>query len=186
VQFPFFIASMTFWMFRLIVGGLFVTFLVGRRWRRRRLRADATAVELTRNPNAFAQALHYFHERGPSVPTGPWAHLFLLGPYTGHTGVTASGRSTEADPELLAQLLPPLPARLEQLAAMGASIPDRPAPQRSYWRLSNPWAYVVAPITLALFGVLISLLYLGLLLDFMLLVPAVLIAHAGLTRLAAR
>ena len=49
-------------------------------WRRRRLLADATAVELTRDPDALVRAFEHMNERAPEVPAGPWRHLFVIGP----------------------------------------------------------------------------------------------------------
>jgi hypothetical protein len=44
--------------------------LVGALWRRRELLADATAVQLTRNPDGLAGALERLREIGVSVPHG--------------------------------------------------------------------------------------------------------------------
>jgi hypothetical protein len=52
-------------------------------WRRRRLLADATAVELTRDPDALARALDHLRAHGARVPPGPWTHLFAVGPEVG-------------------------------------------------------------------------------------------------------
>jgi Zn-dependent protease with chaperone function len=79
-QFPFLVASIAFTMTRLIVGGLFVMPIMAAMWRRRRLLADATAVELTRDPNALVTALEHLDEHGGTVPAGPWTHLFVVGP----------------------------------------------------------------------------------------------------------
>jgi hypothetical protein len=80
LQFPFLVASIAFMMARLILGGFFVTPLMAALWRRRRLLADATAVELTRDPNALVTALEHLEEHGATVPAGPWTHLFMVGP----------------------------------------------------------------------------------------------------------
>jgi Zn-dependent protease with chaperone function len=80
LQFPFLVASLAFIMTRMIVGGVFVTPIMAALWRRRRLLADATAVELTRDPNALARALEHLAEHGATVPAGPWTHLFVVGP----------------------------------------------------------------------------------------------------------
>jgi hypothetical protein len=48
-------------------------------WRRRRLLADATAVELTRNPDALARAFEHLEEHATTVAGGPWAHLWVVG-----------------------------------------------------------------------------------------------------------
>jgi hypothetical protein len=64
-------------MFRLTVVGP----LLMRVWRTRRFMADATAVQLTRNPDGLAMALGDFAEHGAAVPGGQWfAHLFVVGP----------------------------------------------------------------------------------------------------------
>jgi hypothetical protein len=49
-------------------------------WRTRRYLADATAVQLTRNPDAMANALQSLAECGGLIPGGKWAsHLFIVG-----------------------------------------------------------------------------------------------------------
>jgi Zn-dependent protease with chaperone function len=49
-------------------------------WRTRRYLADATAVQLTRNPDALANALQSLGESGGMIPGGKWAsHLFIVG-----------------------------------------------------------------------------------------------------------
>jgi Zn-dependent protease with chaperone function len=85
-QFPFFVASLAFTLTRLIAGGLLTNQVMAALWRRRRLLADATAVQLTRDPDALAQALQHFRVHGASVPVGPWTHLFLVGPGVGQPG----------------------------------------------------------------------------------------------------
>ena len=84
VQFPFLVASLAFAMTRLLVGGFVTVPLLGALWRRRRLLADATAVELTRDPDALAVALEYLQDQGgPVAAAGPWTHLFVVGPEVG-------------------------------------------------------------------------------------------------------
>ena len=50
-------------------------------WRKRKYLADASAVQLTRNPDGLAEALRKLNsDRGP-IPGGAWAsHLFLVSP----------------------------------------------------------------------------------------------------------
>jgi len=50
-------------------------------WRKRKYLADASAVQLTRNPDGLAEALRKLNsDRGP-IPGGAWAaHLFLVNP----------------------------------------------------------------------------------------------------------
>jgi Zn-dependent protease with chaperone function len=82
-QLPFFVASIAFVLTRLLVGGFFVSPVMAALWRRRRLLADATAVELTRDPDALARALDHLRSHGAQVPPGPWTHLFAVGPEVG-------------------------------------------------------------------------------------------------------
>jgi Zn-dependent protease with chaperone function len=82
-QLPFFVASVAFVLTRLLVGGFFVSPTMAALWRRRRLLADATAVELTRDPDALARALEHLQAHGARVPPGPWTHLFAIGPEVG-------------------------------------------------------------------------------------------------------
>jgi Zn-dependent protease with chaperone function len=64
-------------MFRLV----FVAPLLIRVLRARRLLADATAVQLTRQPDGLALALKHLAEEGAVAPGGQWfAHLFIVGP----------------------------------------------------------------------------------------------------------
>jgi Zn-dependent protease with chaperone function len=104
----------------MIVGlssGLFVGQLIGAMWKRRQLLADATAVQLTRNPDGLASAVDRLR-RGPvAVPkAAPVSHLFAAwwGSSTGDdsSSVTALSRSMNVSAE----------RRLEALRAMGAHI----------------------------------------------------------------
>jgi Zn-dependent protease with chaperone function len=53
-------------------------------WRTRRYLADATAVQLTRNPDALANALQSLKDCGGLIPGGKWAsHLFIVGQEAG-------------------------------------------------------------------------------------------------------
>ena len=69
VQLPFLVASLAFTLLRLGPGALLVDPALATLWRRRRLLADATAVELTRDPGALARALaHLESAHGPAPP----------------------------------------------------------------------------------------------------------------------
>lgn len=66
-------------------------------WRARRYLADATAVQLTRNPDGIAQGLQGLMARGGGIRGGAWAdHLFVVG-----GGVTNEARVNEAVMEQL-------------------------------------------------------------------------------------
>jgi len=64
----------------MIVGlssGLFVGQLIGAMWKRRQLLADATAVQLTRNPDGLASAIEHLSRFPVIVPkAAPVSHLF--------------------------------------------------------------------------------------------------------------
>jgi Zn-dependent protease with chaperone function len=80
VQLPFLVASLAFTLLRLGPGALLVDPALATLWRRRRLLADATAVELTRDPGALARALAHLESAHGPAPAGPWAHLFVVPP----------------------------------------------------------------------------------------------------------
>jgi hypothetical protein len=68
---------LSLWFFSLALLGPCVSLL----WRARIYLADASAVQLTRNPDGLAEALRKLNsQRGP-IPGGQWAsHLFLVSP----------------------------------------------------------------------------------------------------------
>jgi|SRR5579875_72825 len=50
-------------------------------WRKRKYLADASAVQLTRNPDGLAEALRKLNDTRRAIPGGAWApHLFLVNP----------------------------------------------------------------------------------------------------------
>ncbi len=69
--------EITLWFFLNILLGPCMALL----WRTRRYLADASAVELTRNPDALATALQCLSEDTTAVDGGGWAtHLFVVNP----------------------------------------------------------------------------------------------------------
>jgi len=109
---------------------LFTTALVGPMlallWRSRRYLADATAVQLTRNPEALWSALANLIQKG-GMPdgSGPASYLFIVGPET--VGWTRPGKPAPAkvDDKMgtnsLASFHPDVGRRLRRLEAQGAS-----------------------------------------------------------------
>jgi heat shock protein HtpX len=89
---------------------------VGLLWRSRRYLADATAVQLTRNPTGLARGLRHLGDAGAVIPGGEAvAHLFVVGP----TDERARGSFTERE-GLLMSMHPALKRRLARLERMGA------------------------------------------------------------------
>jgi len=83
--------NLTLWMFLNVVLGPSMAML----WRTRRYLADATSVELTRNPDALARALQCLSEDDTAFDSGDWAtHLFVVNP-KGDSGLRGQQPSQE-------------------------------------------------------------------------------------------
>jgi heat shock protein HtpX len=96
---------------------LFASLPVGLLWRSRRYLADATAVQLTRNPAGLARGLRHLGEAGAVIPGGEGvAHLFIVGP-TDQRGPRGTFIEREG---LLMGMHPSLKRRLARLHRMGA------------------------------------------------------------------
>jgi len=81
VMFPLMFTNMaveiTLWFFLNLLLGPCMAML----WRTRRYLADASSVELTRNPDALARALQCLSEDNTAFDSGDWAtHLFVVNP----------------------------------------------------------------------------------------------------------
>ena len=60
---------------------------LGLLWRARQYLADASAVQLTRDPDSLARALQKLNEQPANIPGGDWAsHLFLVSPRPAQDG----------------------------------------------------------------------------------------------------
>ncbi len=95
-------------------------------WRSRGYLADATAVELTRNPDALARALRTLGD-GRGLPGSAWLELLLVVGGTVGAKRAPGGRTTLSDTGLATSLSPPVWKRLARLVAMGAE-PDPAVP----------------------------------------------------------
>lgn len=83
--------EITLWFFLNVLLGPCMAML----WRTRRYLADASSVELTRNPDALARALQCLSEDNTSFDSGDWAsHLFVVNP-KGDTGLRGQQPSQE-------------------------------------------------------------------------------------------
>lgn len=76
-----------------VVGGFLLGPPIAFAWRTRRYLADATAVQLTRNPDGLARALQSLAQRGGLVTGGRWAsHLFIVGGGVYHDAAALQGQ----------------------------------------------------------------------------------------------
>ena len=89
-------------------------------WRARRRLADATAVQLTRNPSALAGAVRKFGESDVVIPEG-WPVNFLFPAWTAITDANAASAMGAA--MIVGMRLEPEP-RLEELAVLGAQLEE--------------------------------------------------------------
>lgn len=86
IFFPIFFTNIsieiTLWFFLAILVGPCMALV----WRTRRYLADASSVELTRNPDALAQTLERLAQDNSAIPGGAWAaHLFVINPSGDHS-----------------------------------------------------------------------------------------------------
>jgi hypothetical protein len=115
--------------------------LFGMLWRRRRLLADATAVRLTRDPQALAEAyLACMGQRTTIGAQSAWlTQVFAL----------------EVGPTPMLRLVSPYPSwstRIARLVAQGADVPIPPRPRaRVAWPVV---AFVIAPLGVVVAGLL--------------------------------
>jgi Zn-dependent protease with chaperone function len=90
--------KLSLWFFSLAVLGPSVALL----WRTRQYLADASAVQLTRNPDGLAGALQKLNDGAGAIPGGDWAsYLFIVNPGRGDR-MASSGPSAQQK-EILAK-----------------------------------------------------------------------------------
>lgn len=92
-------------------------------WRTRKYLADASAVQLTRNPDDLAQALAKLNASGASIPGGQWAsHLFLVNPGGSDRMSVSSTNNPQAE----------MMARLWRASASGATAASSPSNRAAF------------------------------------------------------
>jgi Zn-dependent protease with chaperone function len=90
--------KLSLWFFSATILGPSLALL----WRTRKYLADASAVQLTRNPDGLASALQKLSADAGALPGGSWAsHLFIVSPKSGEAD--GSGRPSLRQQEILAQ-----------------------------------------------------------------------------------
>ena len=152
LAFPFLLLAIPIMLARiplLLLRALVAAPLVALAWRSRRYLADATAVQLTRNPDGLAAALVTLAGRATSVPGGEWAdYVFVV--TEGGGGARAGTRRAIAPG--IAHPHPSVSRRLRRLEAMGA----RPAPGTGGSARHMPWVVyaVLAPLLAIVVGLL--------------------------------
>ena len=144
------------------IAAIVATFLLGPllslAWRRRKLMADATAVRLTRDPDALARALD---ELGDGGTLSPWAmHLAVTAP------VRLGGNMLQSP---VVPMLPPVKKRIDALRALGATVVSRHEAKTmpvAMWLVVGPLAALVvvlmttAVVLMAWVSVMLTFLFL--------------------------
>lgn len=173
LRLPFLMAGLAFALTRMLFGFVLVHPVLRRAWRARKQLADATAVQLTRDPQALARALDVLGAGGGVVPGTEWAaYLFVVGPEV----------QTKNDPDTVTFNAPVGP-RLERLRAMGADI-EAAAPKYTRRQRVASTAVIVAtspcwlPLLALLLGCAIVLTLVSLAIDMLFLAPVVALLHA--------
>jgi Zn-dependent protease with chaperone function len=175
LRLPFMLAQTAFWMCRLAFVSFVVGPLLALAWRSRRYLADATAVQLTRNPEGVARGLRALAVRGGVIPRGSWAApLFVIGPRSGPAG------GFKGDDFGFVSFSPPAARRLERLRRQGATV-DRLTEPKLIGAAGR--AILTAAVFLmgtAIAGCALVLTGVTLVIDMLILAPLVLAIHGVL------
>ena len=174
LRLPFLIAYTAFWMARLAFIGFIVGPLLALAWRSRRYLADATAVQLTRNPDGIASGLAALASRGSVIPGGGWAApLFVIGPERGPAG------GFRGDDFGIVSFSPPVVSRLARLRRQGAAVEPR-KPGTLHWAAQACIALAVILLGTALIGCALALTGVALAIDLLILTPLLMVTHGVL------
>jgi Zn-dependent protease with chaperone function len=174
LRLPFLIASTAFWMARLAFVGFVVGPLLALMWRSRRYLADATAVQLTRDPGGIARGLAALASRGGVIPGGNWAApLFVIGPARGPSG------GFRGDDFGMVSYSPSVVRRLARLQQQGSAV--KPPPEaRMHWPARVCVAVAVTLMGAALIGCALLLTGVALMIDMLILAPVLAVTHGVL------
>ena len=187
LSFPLMMAQFAIWMSRLAFVSFIVAPLLALVWRSRRYLADATAVQLTRNPDGLARALASLSAKGGVIPGAGWAApLFIIGPRSGRGGpMPASGGSSGilGDDYGLLSFDPPMRKRMMRLRQQGASVDLALAPARYSATTLGCITLMVVPLGVVLVGCALTITGVGLAIDMLLLTPMLAVTHLVLRAL---
>jgi Zn-dependent protease with chaperone function len=152
--------SLPLWLFRFgvsfyvaLICGPFVATI----WRARRHLADATAVQLTRDPDGLASALRKWQQLAIVAPGGAWASHFFIVSGPGH-----SKENRLADSGFgYFPLTPPLDRRIARLEAQGAAVASRQTPAAPKVTILKliVFAVLIGPLLALLFGLLFLIIF---------------------------
>ncbi len=178
---PLMMAHVAIWMCRLAFMSFVVSPLLALLWRRRRYLADATAVQLTRNPDAVARALASLSAKGGAITGAGWAApLFIIGPRSGKAGPLAPGvaRSGLLGDDLgFLSFDPPMGTRIARLRRQGASVDLAVAPYGFSAAAVACLTLIAAVMGALLIGCALMMTGVALAIDMMLLMPMLAITH---------
>jgi hypothetical protein len=176
IRLPFLMAYTAIWMARIA----FISFVVGPLlalvWRSRRYLADATAVQLTRNPDGLARALASLSAKG-----GVGAPLFIVGPQATGSGVLAAagpaaGGMGEDESGLLA-FDPPMPRRLERHRRQGATVGLAKGRAPTHPLALGCIALLAVPLGGVLIGCALALAAIALAIEMLFLTPVLVVCY---------
>jgi Zn-dependent protease with chaperone function len=103
--------------------------LMGLLWHTRQYLADASAVQLTRDPDGLARALQKLSEEPGEIPGGDWAsHLFLVRPGRSGSTFATNARQRQMLAQAWAASAPaasaPMPGNSADFAAISRQLPE--------------------------------------------------------------
>jgi Zn-dependent protease with chaperone function len=186
IKLPFLMAYAAIWMSRIAFMSFVVAPLLALVWRSRRYLADATAVQLTRNPDGLAKGLASLSAKGGIVPGGNWAApLFIIGPQgsgRSFAGAGASGGGLKGDEFGVLAFDPPIARRIARLRQQGATVDLAVAPSRTHPLTVGCIVLMVVPLGAILIGCALALAGIALAIDMLFLTPLLLICYLVLRR----
>jgi Zn-dependent protease with chaperone function len=188
VRAPLLMAHFAIWMCRLAFVSFVVAPLLALVWRTRRYLADATAVQLTRNPDGLARALASLSAKGGIVPDAGWAvPLFIVGPRSGRSGPVGPAAAKSGilgDDFGLLSFDPPMRRRMSRLRRQGASVDLAFVPYRLSAASVGCITLMVVPLGAVLVGCALTVTGIALVMDMLLLTPMLAVVHLLLRWLA--